>query len=198
VYPPVGKPITQLDIDADLAESSKPWRLPGADQSDYFNYGFDEFSWEMYRQKQTSMSAELTNQKQEMSQLQQMFGMGGAGPGPAMGGAPAPPSGPSGAPTGPSNGGGAMPGAMPVPPGGMDEAQMAMFFQQMAAQGGDMSQMANMDFGQFMQMAQGGQGGMGGGGGGFGGPQGGGNAYGQGNQGGGGGRGGGRRGRGNW
>jgi hypothetical protein len=28
-----GKPITEIDIDADLAEQAKPWRRPGADQS---------------------------------------------------------------------------------------------------------------------------------------------------------------------
>ena len=28
--------------------AEKPWRLPGSDISDWFNYGFDEISWEAY------------------------------------------------------------------------------------------------------------------------------------------------------
>jgi len=40
-----GRPIFEVDMDA-LAD--KPWRRPGSDLSDYFNYGFDEVSWEAY------------------------------------------------------------------------------------------------------------------------------------------------------
>lgn len=35
----------------------KPWQKPGADISDYFNYGFDERTWRMYVQKQTALRA---------------------------------------------------------------------------------------------------------------------------------------------
>ncbi|TFK70438.1 Fip1-domain-containing protein [Pluteus cervinus] len=36
-------------FDVDLAAmSDKPWRRPGSDISDWFNYGFDEISWEAY------------------------------------------------------------------------------------------------------------------------------------------------------
>lgn len=36
-------------LDVDLgAMTDKPWRRPGADISDWFNYGFDEISWEAY------------------------------------------------------------------------------------------------------------------------------------------------------
>lgn len=28
--------------------ADKPWRRPGSDISDWFNYGFDELSWEAY------------------------------------------------------------------------------------------------------------------------------------------------------
>jgi pre-mRNA 3'-end-processing factor FIP1 len=189
IYPPVGKPVSQIDIDADLAESTKPWRLPGADQSDYFNYGFDEFTWEMYRQRQDNMASTLANQKAETAQFQQMFmpgmpqpGGGGGGAGGSGGQA----GGLQGVPAGPSAGAG-MPG-MP----GMSEEQMQMMMAQMQASGMDMG---NMDFNTFMQMA----GGMGGG---FPtGPQQGQQqqGYGGGGQPGGGGRGGGRRGgRGGW
>ncbi|KAI0931636.1 hypothetical protein AcW1_001019 [Taiwanofungus camphoratus] len=40
-----GRSILEVDLSA-LAE--KPWRRPGSDISDWFNYGFDEISWEMY------------------------------------------------------------------------------------------------------------------------------------------------------
>lgn len=30
----------------------RPWTLPGADQSDWFNYGFDEETWKLYCTKQ--------------------------------------------------------------------------------------------------------------------------------------------------
>lgn len=40
-----GRSILEIDLNA-LAE--KNWRRPGADISDWFNYGFDEISWEAY------------------------------------------------------------------------------------------------------------------------------------------------------
>ncbi|KAK2835871.1 hypothetical protein Q5P01_016355 [Channa striata] len=42
-----------LDLDA----LKKPWRRAGADISDYFNYGFDEESWNAYCKKQTKLHA---------------------------------------------------------------------------------------------------------------------------------------------
>lgn len=169
IYPPQGKSILQVDMDVDLAEEHKIWRNPGEDQSDYFNYGFDEFTWELYRQRQVAMTNTLQQQKNDMVQMQQMMGpIQGIPNMPAPSQNNAPPSAPSG-------------------PGAMNEAQqMELMFQQMASQGMDPSQ---MDFGTFMQMAGQGMGGFGG----PGGQQGGG--FQQGNQGSGGG-GGGRGGRG--
>lgn len=40
-----GRSILEVDINA-LAD--KPWRRPGSDISDWFNYGFDELSWDAY------------------------------------------------------------------------------------------------------------------------------------------------------
>ncbi|KIM70096.1 hypothetical protein SCLCIDRAFT_19051 [Scleroderma citrinum Foug A] len=40
-----GRSILEVDLSA-MAE--KPWRRPGSDISDWFNYGFDEISWEAY------------------------------------------------------------------------------------------------------------------------------------------------------
>jgi pre-mRNA 3'-end-processing factor FIP1 len=184
VYPPQGKPLLQVDMDADLAEEQKIWRRPGEDQSDYFNYGFDEFTWETYRQRQISMVNTIQQQKNDMVQMQQMMGGGMPGmpsmpgPGPAAANGP-----PGGAPTGPGGGAGGGGGGM------AEQQQMEMMFQQMVSQGMDPSQ---MDFGSFMQMAGQGMPGFGGPGG-PGGLQGG---FQQGNQGGGGRGGRGGRGRG--
>ncbi|ODQ63620.1 Fip1-domain-containing protein [Nadsonia fulvescens var. elongata DSM 6958] len=70
-----GKPLTQLQLET-LEE--KPWRKPGADITDYFNYGFDEFSWTAYCSKQDSLREEFNPQKL-MSQL-----IGGMAPGMEM------------------------------------------------------------------------------------------------------------------
>ncbi|KAF8359899.1 fipp-1, partial [Pristionchus pacificus] len=47
--------------DIDLAQSEdKPWRKPGADPSDYFNYGFTEESWNMYCERQKKLRLEFS------------------------------------------------------------------------------------------------------------------------------------------
>lgn len=62
----------------DLGEADKPWRLPGADQSDYFNYGFDEFTWASYCLKQENARKEAKDQKKQVEEIQNMFGGSGA------------------------------------------------------------------------------------------------------------------------
>lgn len=52
-----GHSILEVDISA-MAE--KQWRLPGADISDWFNYGFDEISWEAYCYRRRDLG-ELAN-----------------------------------------------------------------------------------------------------------------------------------------
>ncbi|XP_044150344.1 pre-mRNA 3'-end-processing factor FIP1-like isoform X2 [Bufo gargarizans] len=44
-----GVPLVDVDLDS---FEDKPWRKPGADLSDYFNYGFNEDSWKAYCEKQ--------------------------------------------------------------------------------------------------------------------------------------------------
>src|SRR5258708_961352 len=54
-----GMPIYDVDMEA-LAD--KTWRRPGSDISDWFNYGFDEISWEAYcarRREMTAVGSEL-------------------------------------------------------------------------------------------------------------------------------------------
>ncbi|KAI1740221.1 Fip1 motif-domain-containing protein [Xylaria scruposa] len=125
IYKPAGKPITQVNIDTDLPENDKPWRNPGTDLSDYFNYGFDEFTWALYAAKQDNVRGEYSqdaiaqNNKKMMEEMQMMM-MGGM---PGMGAAGAGGSMPS------------MPGMDGMPP----EFQAMM--QQMMASGMDPSQM---------------------------------------------------------
>ncbi|KAK1796721.1 hypothetical protein P4O66_008932 [Electrophorus voltai] len=47
-----------LEMDMELFEE-KPWRKPGADLSDYFNYGFNEDTWKVYCDKQRRLRANL-------------------------------------------------------------------------------------------------------------------------------------------
>lgn len=50
-----GVPATEYNLDS---LEDKPWRKPGADITDYFNYGFNEDTWRAYceRQKRMRMS----------------------------------------------------------------------------------------------------------------------------------------------
>ncbi|ORZ26060.1 Fip1 motif-domain-containing protein [Absidia repens] len=47
-----GQPITEVAVDT---FEDKPWRKPGADITDYFNFGFNEMSWRAYCAKQKMM-----------------------------------------------------------------------------------------------------------------------------------------------
>ncbi|KAI8340309.1 Fip1 motif-domain-containing protein [Chlamydoabsidia padenii] len=55
-----GQPITELDVDI---FEDKPWRKPGADITDYFNYGFNEVTWRAYCAKQKTMREKKTTGK---------------------------------------------------------------------------------------------------------------------------------------
>lgn len=55
-----GQPVTSLDPEV-LKE--KPWRQPGANLSDYFNYGFNEFTWMEYLHKQEKLRQEYNPHK---------------------------------------------------------------------------------------------------------------------------------------
>ncbi|TPX49590.1 hypothetical protein SeMB42_g02546 [Synchytrium endobioticum] len=52
-----GKDIYDVDIDT---LEDKPWRKPGADISDYFNFGFNEQTWRLYVQKQKRLRDEMS------------------------------------------------------------------------------------------------------------------------------------------
>ena len=61
-----GKPIVQIDPEI-LKE--KPWRQPGANLSDYFNYGFNEQTWMEYLHRQEHLKKEYNPQKILMNLL---------------------------------------------------------------------------------------------------------------------------------
>lgn len=71
-----GEPVTSLDPEV-LKE--KPWRQPGANLSDYFNYGFNEFTWMEYLHKQEKLQQEYNPHKILMGllTLQQQGNLGG-------------------------------------------------------------------------------------------------------------------------
>nr|CDI53973.1 uncharacterized protein BN887_05733 [Melanopsichium pennsylvanicum 4] len=54
-----------FDIDLD-ALPDKPWRRYGADLTDYFNYGFNEESWSLWRGKKESMTDARKNAESHM------------------------------------------------------------------------------------------------------------------------------------
>ncbi|KAI8854767.1 Fip1 motif-domain-containing protein [Chytridium lagenaria] len=55
-----GKDIYDADLDS---FEDKPWRKPGADITDYFNYGFTEAVWKSYITKQKQLREEQMMQK---------------------------------------------------------------------------------------------------------------------------------------
>ena len=126
-------------VTTDLSEEDKPWRRPGSDITDYFNYGFDEFTWASYCLKQDTLRKEVSDQKKQMEDMQSFLGMPGM-PGPPQAAQPAMPM-------------PAMSGMGDMPP------EMQQMMATMMSQGMDPSQMDPAMFMQQMQqMQQGGQG----------------------------------------
>ncbi|CAI5450901.1 unnamed protein product [Caenorhabditis angaria] len=55
--------------DIDLAQmEDKPWRKPGADITDYFNYGFTEDTFNIYCERQKKLRSEFGNNQQKANQ----------------------------------------------------------------------------------------------------------------------------------
>lgn len=143
--------------------------------SDYFNYGFDEFTWASYCLKQDNLRKEVADTKKQMEEMQSFMNMPGGMP--PMPGIPASSGTQGGMPP--------MPGMEGIPSElqqmmqtmisqGMDPTQVSpeMMMQMMAGQGGNQSQGQNysgsggQNFGQQGQNQGYGYGGGGGGGGG--------------------------------
>ncbi|PGH17077.1 hypothetical protein AJ80_04950 [Polytolypa hystricis UAMH7299] len=164
IHPVTGKPILSTDLDVDFPSDDKPWRRPGSDISDYFNYGFDEFTWASYCLKQQEVRKEVGDQKRQLEDMQTFLGMPG-GPMPGMSGPPTssgpgpstPSMGPGGGPPGPQAGAGP-PNAIPGMPGMPDMSQDMMqgMLAGMMAQGLDPASMDPMTFMQHAQAMMGG------------------------------------------
>ncbi|KAL8830445.1 MAG: hypothetical protein Q9170_005728 [Blastenia crenularia] len=138
IHGPTGKLITEVDMDADFSEDEKPWRRPGSDMTDYFNYGFDEFTWASYCLKQDTLRREVADTKKQMEDMQNFMNMpGGMPPMPGMpaasGGQPAMPP---------------MPGMEGIPP------ELQQMMQSMISQGMDPTQISP----EMMMQMMGGQG----------------------------------------
>lgn len=122
--------------------------------TDYFNYGFDEFTWASYCLKQETLRREVADQKKQMDDMQSFLGMPGM---------PVPPGAPAVAAAQPGLSMAPMPGMGDMPP------EMQQMMAAMMAQGVDPSQVDPAVFVQQMQQMQAGGQGGGGQGGGFGG-----------------------------
>ncbi|EWC45447.1 hypothetical protein DRE_00846 [Drechslerella stenobrocha 248] len=129
IHPSTGEKLTSLNID-DLP--SKPWRNAGSDITDYFNYGFDEFTWTAYCQKQDNTRKDFDPKK--MMEEMMMFGNmldpsaimnmpGGAGAGAGNAGNMG------------NVGAGGLPNGMPPLPPGIPPEMAAAMMQQVGMQG---------------------------------------------------------------
>ncbi|KAG5298614.1 pre-mRNA polyadenylation factor fip1 [Histoplasma ohiense] len=166
VHPTTSKPILSTDLDADFpTENDKPWRKPGSDMTDYFNYGFDEFTWASYCLKQDTLRKDIVDQKKQMDEMHAFLGAGlpgmpGPSPGPGPGTPNLMPSGGTSAPgPGPPQATGPPPPAMQgMAPGMPDMSQEMMqgMFTSMMAQGLDPASMDPMTFMQHAQAMMGG------------------------------------------
>lgn len=151
IHPATGKPVLATDMDVDFPDDDKPWRRPGTDLTDYFNYGFDEFTWASYVLKQQELRKEVGDQKKQLDDMQSFLSMGlppmpGAQPGAGPPAATAPPP---------------MPGMPGMPD--MNPDMMQGMLASMMSQGLDPSSMDPMAFMQHAQAMMGGQPGAGGG-----------------------------------
>ncbi|KAJ2900898.1 cleavage polyadenylation factor subunit fip1 [Coemansia aciculifera] len=68
--------IDMFKIDLDMLDE-KPWRMPGADVTDYFNFGFNEETWKLYCLKQRQIRAEFNARNMLPPAMMMMPGAGG-------------------------------------------------------------------------------------------------------------------------
>ncbi|TKR64988.1 hypothetical protein L596_025453 [Steinernema carpocapsae] len=59
-----GQPIYDLDL---ASMEDRPWRKPGADPNDYFNYGFNEETWNTYCERQRKLRHEYSGNQGQIN-----------------------------------------------------------------------------------------------------------------------------------
>lgn len=91
-----GQKVTEVSFDQ---FEDKPWRKPGADITDYFNYGFDELTWAAYCSRQDNLRDFNPQKIMRILGANNPMGMQMMGQG-MMGGLNAPPGFPNGFPPG--------------------------------------------------------------------------------------------------
>lgn len=65
----IGKPLTEFNVNSEFKDG-KPWLKPGADISDWFNYGFNEITWQRYLEKQRALRSHFALRPVEPQRLQ--------------------------------------------------------------------------------------------------------------------------------
>lgn len=74
------QPTFEYDLQ-EVKDEDKPWRMPGADITDYFNYGFTEETWIQYCMKQKRLRAENSSGYKQFTDFTQLGSQNLAGTG---------------------------------------------------------------------------------------------------------------------
>lgn len=64
-----GQSTYEYDVSAAYKDEEKPWKKPGADISDYFNYGFTEETWAAYCDRQRRLRSENNTARLNAAQV---------------------------------------------------------------------------------------------------------------------------------
>ena len=67
VYTYKGEDYKPMNVDI----REKPWMIPGADISDYFNFGFNEDTWNSFLMRQISLRQQKILEKEKQAQIEQ-------------------------------------------------------------------------------------------------------------------------------
>ena len=64
-----GQPTYEHDLTTAYKDDEKPWKKPGADITDYFNYGFTEETWAAYCDRQRRLRSENNTARLNVTQV---------------------------------------------------------------------------------------------------------------------------------
>jgi hypothetical protein len=68
-----GQPTYEHDILNAYKDEEKPWKKPGADITDYFNYGFTEEIWAQYCDRQRRLRADNNLSRLNVAHVKKFF-----------------------------------------------------------------------------------------------------------------------------